>query len=279
MNIEEITELAKILLSYFSAGAYGTWPRVFRKLVTVFAATTFLDWNHEYFENKALYKQKKVLNIIKRGYILLKDGCSIFYLPLTVSPVASRNKLFIYYLLTNSVAQEPKIHHCTQNSPPPVPVLRQSNPIHTPQANLPKIQSDPIFPPTPWSSQWSPSFGLSHQNLAHFSLLSHACHMSRPPHSPWLDLPNDIWGWVQIIKLLIVQLHPFSYFPKMKVLLLLNNQSVCLSVRPSVRPCMCVFPLITSEPLDRFHELWYGGNAIQGDLEAVIFNPIASIVL
>jgi hypothetical protein len=26
------------------------------------------------------------------------------------------------------------------------------------------------------------------------------------PHSPWLDLPNDICGWVQIMKLLTVQL-------------------------------------------------------------------------
>jgi hypothetical protein len=30
--------------------------------------------------------------------------------------------------------------------------------------------------------------------------------MPRPPHSPWLDLPNDIWGWVQIMNFLIVQL-------------------------------------------------------------------------
>jgi hypothetical protein len=34
--------------------------------------------------------------------------------------------------------------------------------------------------------------------------------MSRSPHSPWLDLPNDIWEWVQIMKLLTVQLSPFS---------------------------------------------------------------------
>jgi hypothetical protein len=34
--------------------------------------------------------------------------------------------------------------------------------------------------------------------------------MPRPPHSPWLYLPNDIWGWVQIMKFLIVQLPPFS---------------------------------------------------------------------
>jgi hypothetical protein len=28
-----------------------------------------------------------------------------------------------------------------------------------------------------------------------------------------------------------------------------------------------------------FHEIWYGGVAIQGDLNAMIFNPIASIIL
>jgi hypothetical protein len=28
-----------------------------------------------------------------------------------------------------------------------------------------------------------------------------------------------------------------------------------------------------------FHEIWYGGDAIQGDLDAVIFNPIASTIL
>jgi hypothetical protein len=26
-------------------------------------------------------------------------------------------------------------------------------------------------------------------------------------------------------------------------------------------------------------KFWYGGNAIQGDLDAIIFNPIASITL
>jgi hypothetical protein len=82
------------------------------------------------------------------------------------------------------MAQEPEGSHRAHNSPTPVPVLSQSNPIHTPQANLPKTLSDPIFPPTLWSSKWSLSFGLSHQNLLHFFLLSHACHMPRPPHSP-----------------------------------------------------------------------------------------------
>jgi hypothetical protein len=35
--------------------------------------------------------------------------------------------------------------------------------LYTPLASLSKIHSDPIFPPTPWSSKWSLSFGLSHQ--------------------------------------------------------------------------------------------------------------------
>jgi hypothetical protein len=33
------------------------------------------------------------------------------------------------------------------------------------------------------------------------------------------------------------------------------------------------------EPLGRFHEIWYLGNANQGDLDAIIYNPISSTVL
>jgi hypothetical protein len=107
------------------------------------------------------------------------------------------------------VAQEPEASSPHSQQPATGPCLEpvESNPH--PQANLPKIHYDPIFSPTPWSSKWSPSVGLSHKNLVHLSLLSHACHMPRP-HSPWLDLPNGIWGWVQIMKFLIVQLPLFS---------------------------------------------------------------------
>jgi hypothetical protein len=34
-------------------------------------------------------------------------------------------------------------------------------------------------------------------------------------------------------------------------------------------------PLITFEPLGRIQEIWYEGNDIQGDIDAIIFNPIA----
>jgi hypothetical protein len=41
----------------------------------------------------------------------------------------------------------------------------------------------------PCSSEWSLSLLLSHLNLVHVSILSHACHMTHPPHSPWHDHP------------------------------------------------------------------------------------------
>jgi hypothetical protein len=36
--------------------------------------------------------------------------------------------------------------------------------------------------------------------------------MPRPPHSPWFDLPNNIWWWVQNMKLPIVQLSSVSRY-------------------------------------------------------------------
>jgi hypothetical protein len=59
----------------------------------------------------------------------------------------------------------------------------------------------------PWSSKWSLSFWLSHQNSVHFPFLSFACHISRPPHSPWFYVPNNIWRWVQNINLLYLLTH------------------------------------------------------------------------
>jgi hypothetical protein len=96
--------------------------------------------------------------------------------------------------------------------------MSQLNPIHTPQANLPKIHSDPIFPPKPWSSKWSPSLGLSHQNLVHFFLprVLHALPTSFA--LTCLVLPNDIYGWVQIMNFLIVPFNKTTKDDKQEIL-------------------------------------------------------------
>jgi hypothetical protein len=86
--------------------------------------------------------------------------------------------------------QNPRVHHRIHKNPPPVPILSQLDPLHTPPANFAKIHSDPILPSTPWYSKWSLSFGLSQQNPVHFPL---PLPRAPPPiHSPWYDLPNDI---------------------------------------------------------------------------------------
>jgi hypothetical protein len=60
--------------------------------------------------------------------------------------------------------------------------------------------------------------------------------MLHPSHSPWFDLPNNIWGWVQNMKLLIVQFSPFScYFIPLRskfslITLFLNTLSLCSSL-------------------------------------------------
>jgi hypothetical protein len=97
--------------------------------------------------------------------------------------------------------QNPLVHRRIYQSPPPDPILSQLDQLYTLPANLPKICSDTILPSTPWSSEWSPSFELSHPNPVRFPLLFHACHISRPPHSSWFDLANNIWGWVLIMNL------------------------------------------------------------------------------
>jgi hypothetical protein len=109
------------------------------------------------------------------------------------------------------VAREPQgsSPHSQQTANDPYPEPCESTPY---PPNLPKVHFDPILPSTPWSFKWLFSFGFSHQNPVHVSPLSHACHMPCPPHSPWFDLSNNIWWWIQIMKLPTVHLSPFSCY-------------------------------------------------------------------
>jgi hypothetical protein len=93
------------------------------------------------------------------------------------------------------VAPEPEgSSPCSQQ---PATGLYPELPKSTPNLpdSLPEINSDFILPSTPVFRVVSP-LGFHTKTL--YTFLSIACHMPRPPHSPWFDLPNDIWGWVFI---------------------------------------------------------------------------------
>jgi hypothetical protein len=75
--------------------------------------------------------------------------------------------------------------------------------------SLRKVHLNVILPPTPTSFQWSHTFGPPNQNPLNIYPLPHACHMSRPPHPPWFNHPNNIMWRIQAVKF-IMQLNPIS---------------------------------------------------------------------
>ena len=62
------------------------------------------------------------------------------------------------------ISRNPKVHYRTHKRQPPVSILGQPNPVHTPTSHLPEIHPIIIHPSTPRSPEWSPSLQFPQQD-------------------------------------------------------------------------------------------------------------------
>ena len=90
------------------------------------------------------------------------------------------------------ISRNPKVHYRTHKRPPPVPILGQPYPVHTPTSHILEIYPNIIHPSTPRSPQWSPSLRFPHQDSIHPRLLTHTRHMPSSSHSSRFYHPHNI---------------------------------------------------------------------------------------
>ena len=118
---------------------------------------------------------------------------------------------------TPRISRNPKVHYRTHNRPPPVSILGQPDPDHTPTSHLLEIHPNIIHPSRPRSPQWYLSLRFPHQNPVHASPLPHRRYISCPSHPFRFYHPHNIGWGVQTMKFLTDcvphksnSIHPFN---------------------------------------------------------------------
>ena len=77
------------------------------------------------------------------------------------------------------------------SAPPPVPILSQLDPVHTPTSHFLKINLNNILPHGTGSPSWSLSFRFPHQIPVYVSPLPHTRYIPCPSHSSPFYQPKN----------------------------------------------------------------------------------------
>jgi uncharacterized protein VirK/YbjX len=85
-----------------------------------------------------------------------------------------------------------KVHYRIYKFPPPIPILSQLDPVHTPTSHFAKIHLMCIIhPSTPVPCNWTLSLRFPHQNPVCTSTLNHTCYMPRPSRFSSFNHPKN----------------------------------------------------------------------------------------